>query len=269
VGLTNEDGSAIEIELPPELHKPLSLTLKAHEAMDLAWDQLAQLAAETPGAAEVACAPGCAACCSYLVDTVSSEGTLIAASIENSPPAYKAIILSRLQDWEYEFERWSRSHPMPQRSDGQEHAHDLWRGRWQARRIACPFLNLDDNTCSIYADRPATCRGHHACYAPPDLAGEIPLQPPEGCFTSWEAIEKGELTPIWQLNSELCTIFSQVMVKTLDSQNVEWTLYFLPQMVLREGRKHFGWPPNTHMRRNKPPRITQARKEPPDGQLQP
>jgi Fe-S-cluster containining protein len=257
---------AEEIRLPPDLQRPIAITLQAHEAMQRAYDDLLAEAAARDDTAEVACRAGCAACCVYLVDCISSEGQLIAASIENGDPNYKAAVMARLLDWEHEFHRWLRTHPMPQRSeddDALNDEHDLWRGFWQARRIACPFLDLDTNCCSIYQDRPSVCVGHHACYPPSGVVNDIPTPPPEGCFTKWEDVNAGHLTPIWQLNAELCTTFSQVLAKSLEARGIQWTLYFLPLMVLREGRRHFGWPPvNPNARRAKPPRVTTARKEP-------
>ena len=245
--------------IPPELRRDASLTLKAHAVMDQAWDLLMQVNAESENPAQVACGPGCAACCSYLVDTISTEAELIAASMELGDPAYKAAALERLLDWEYEFMRWLQRHPVP---DGgiKNHAHDLWRGSWQIRRIACPFLDMDSFRCTIYADRPATCRGHHACYIPPEMAGNV-SQPPDGCFTSVEDIASGKLTPIWMLNAHVGETFSKILVDTLEAKGVDYSGHLLPLMVLNVGRAVWGWPrPNPRKKRNKPPRITVARK---------
>jgi len=247
--------------IPPELLRQARLTMQAHQAMDEAWRLLMEMNAKQEQPGQVACGVGCAACCSYLVDTISSEGALIAASVEYGEPGYKAIVMERLLDWEYEFMHWLLRHPIP--SEGRkDHLHDLWRGAWQTRRIACPFLDLDDNTCSIYADRPATCRGHHACYAPPQLRGEM-AEPPEGCFTSEEDLKRGQLTPIWQLNNEVCQTFSGLLADALQARDIAFSSHLLPIMVLWAGRSWFGWPaPDPRKRRSKPPRITVARKEP-------
>jgi Fe-S-cluster containining protein len=187
---------------------------------------------------------------------------LIAASIEKSPD-YKPLILERLLDWEWEFHHWMQTHPMPVKEISTpitDDPHNLWRGMWQARRIACPFLDLETNFCSIYDDRPATCRGHHACY-PPDGTTDI-AAPPEGCFTKIEDVRAGHMTPIWQLNNELCEIFAQVLAKALEASQIEWTGHLLPIMVLTVGRSRFNWPlPNWNKRRAKPPRVQVARKE--------
>jgi Fe-S-cluster containining protein len=37
--------------------------------------------------------------------------------------------------------------------------YDRKEGDWQNRRQPCQFLNLPDNTCTIYAVRPADCSG--------------------------------------------------------------------------------------------------------------
>jgi hypothetical protein len=138
--------------------------------MDQAWNVLAETNAAMPHPGRVACASGCAACCSYLVDTISTEALVIAASVDRSDPAYRDAVLKRLLDWEYEFHRWLLRHPMPPQSKDRaaDMRHDLWRGEWQAQD-RLPVSDLGNYQCSIYADRPATCRGHHACYPPPGV----------------------------------------------------------------------------------------------------
>jgi Fe-S-cluster containining protein len=254
--------------LPPELRRMVKLTIQAHEAMDEAWEALKRVASATEQGREavdsVACAAGCAACCSYMVDSVTSEAMLIASGVEASDPVYKEAVMERLLDWEYEFMHWRLKHPMPPREDGgHDLEHDLWRGAWQARRIACPFLDLGDNTCSIYADRPSTCRGHHACY-PTQKAidakdGKVGV-PPEGCFTKWEDVQSGQLTPIWMLNAEVNNTFSRMLHEVMDHYGLQHDVHLLPVMVLNIGRTVFGWPkPNPRKKRKTPPRITHAR----------
>jgi len=247
--------------IPPALRREAALVIKAHDAMDQAWQLLMEANAESAQPGEVACAAGCAACCSYLVDAISSEAVLIAVCIERGDPNYKRAVTERLLDWEHEFMRWLQRHPIPH--EGQkDHEHDLWRGAWQVRRLACPFLDMDDYTCSIYADRPATCRGHHACYVPPEVLAERPVsQPPDGCFTSVEDIKNGVLTPIWMINAHVGEMFSKMLADTLDAARVEYSGHLLPLMVLNVGRAAYGWPkPNPRKNRRKPPRITVARK---------
>jgi len=248
--------------IPPELLRQARVTLRAHEAMDEAWRLIEEVNARQEHPGQVACASGCAACCSYLVDTISSEGAVIATGIEYGDPGYKAVVMERLLDWEYEFMHWMLRHPIP--NEGRkDHEHDLWRGQWQIRRIACPFLDLDSNMCSIYADRPATCRGHHACYPPPQVADHVSM-PPEGCFTKIEDLQRGELTPIWQLNDTVTQTFSKLLADSLHARDIAFSSHLLPIMVLWAGRSWFGWPaPDSRKRRAKPPRITVARKEPP------
>ena len=246
--------------ISPEVARDIALTIHAHAAMDQAWQMLLEVNAQSDRRATVVCGAGCAACCSYLVDAVSTECALIATSIEFGDPTYKATILERLLDWEHEFMRWLQRHPVPDNGE-KTVAHDLWRGTWQIRRIACPFLDLDNYQCSIYADRPAMCRGHHACLPPPEVADQVVAAPPEGCFTSVDDIRSGKLTPIWMLNSELGQVFEKMLLDTLDAYGVTYSGHLLPLMVLSIGRAAHGWPqPNPRKYRNKPPRITVARK---------
>jgi Fe-S-cluster containining protein len=248
-----------------EMQRIARTVLQAHNAMDQAWEMLKQINAESEHPGVVACAAGCGSCCSYLVDAVSSECAVIAASIEYGDPSYKAAVMVRLMDWESEFARWTRSHPIPN-GGVKDHEHDMWRAGWQVRRIACPFLDLSNNCCTIYEDRPATCRGHHACYPPPELRGTV-SEPPEGCFTKIEDVREGHMTPIWTLNSTLCQNFAQMLVDSLNARHIEWISHLLPILVLHEGRNRFGWPnPNPHQRRAMPPKIRVARREPGDGE---
>jgi hypothetical protein len=106
---------------------------RAHLLHQLVDAEMAKLPAEL----EVTCARGCGACCHLEVQISASEAQLLAERVAAGHPIDRA----RLR------EQASR----PDRSDA-----------WQAGVVAanrCVFLDGGDG-CSIYHERPATCRKH-------------------------------------------------------------------------------------------------------------
>jgi Fe-S-cluster containining protein len=228
-------------------------------AMDREWRELLDLNSQLPvidgrPKVDVACAKGCAACCTYVVDALEAEAITIATAIEaQAGPRLKAEVLGRLLAWEHEFSLWLKSNPRPEpvlvkgKRNGQptfedNPKHKAWRTRWQIKRKACPFLNLDDYSCGIYEVRPTTCRAHHAAYLPPDAPPHV-RQPPDGCFSTPEDITRRTFTTIWQINNQIGEIWSFNLAKTLGQRGLPWEPgLVLPMAVLKAGRQRFGWP---------------------------
>jgi Fe-S-cluster containining protein len=214
-----------------------------HDEMDRQWQHLLERNRERPiteglPMVEVMCRQGCAACCTQLPDASYAEGALIAWQIESTGGSDKEEAIARLLSWEAEFARWMRTNPLVDPvANYQEHL--LWRSRWHARRIACPFLEMADHSCAIYPDRPTVCRAHHA--ARPPAGTDVP-NPPEACFPDPAMLERGELRSVWQLNHRLSEQFSEFEYETFQKEGVSWATFILPITVLAEGRRRFGWP---------------------------
>lgn len=86
------------------------------------------------------CKPGCAFCCSAKVEASDAEALHIARVIRDLPAARQEELLEALR------------HQSAERSKADD-----------SERIPCSFL--ENEHCSIYADRPATCRKAHSLSA--------------------------------------------------------------------------------------------------------
>jgi Fe-S-cluster containining protein len=235
------------------------VVLACYDQFDREWRHLLDLNMMLPVTQgrppiKVVCRTGCAACCTYLVDTLEGEAIMLAIAIEQADPESKHEALRRLLQWEHEYNRWLRGNPMPppvfiRGIEGNKvdvelnAAHSAWRARWQVKRKACPFLNMEDHSCGVYELRPATCRGHHAAEPPADHPAEV-REPPEGCFTTAEDLNSNRVTaPIWMLNNQLGEQWSVKLGQALMQRHLPWTPgQILPIAVLEAGRERFHWP---------------------------
>jgi Fe-S-cluster containining protein len=210
-----------------------------HAEMDRQWQLLLDQNAQRTEPIEVACRLGCAACCTQLPDASYSEGGQIADAIEHAPAPLRAEALDRLFAWEAEYLRWVGDDHMPLPSEDWK-AHLFWRSRWHLRRIACPFLNIEDHTCGVYPMRPSPCRAHHAARSP----DTDELQPPERCFPD-AALAQGFLPSIGQLTRvNLSGVYSQHLQDALEAEGIEYRVFILPLVVMELGRAHYGWAPD-------------------------
>jgi Fe-S-cluster containining protein len=115
---------------------------------------MAEQAVEKQGQ-KISCRKGCAACCRWLVPISEVEARRIRELVESLPEARRSQVLARfaealrrldqagLLDKLRTCEQWTDS-------DKKIEVQYFLQG------IACPFL--EDESCSIYLDRPVTCR---------------------------------------------------------------------------------------------------------------
>ena len=137
--------------VPPAQLLPLYRGLAEH---------LTSLAIEAAKAAghEVSCRKGCAACCRHLIPVSALEARELVKWVERLPEPRRSVVRQRFADARRRLE--SEAPDLLQRllrvedcsrEDAVALGHDYFR-----LRIACPFL--EDESCSIYADRPVDCR---------------------------------------------------------------------------------------------------------------
>jgi Fe-S-cluster containining protein len=120
----------------------------------------------------VSCRKGCAACCRYLVRISVAEALRIREVVAGLPEDHRERVLSRsaeireaagLAGLTVDLERGLVVH----RDDPGEAARmEGLARRYLALDLPCPFL--DEGACSIYSDRPASCR-QHCVSTPADL----------------------------------------------------------------------------------------------------
>jgi Fe-S-cluster containining protein len=104
----------------------------------------------------VSCKKGCGACCRQLVPISPVEAREIGRVIERMAPARREVILERFAAARRRLAEEHLLEPLSQPDHfSHEHMRSLGREYFQLG-IACPFL--EEESCSIYHDRPITCR---------------------------------------------------------------------------------------------------------------
>lgn len=164
----------IELDLPD---RPVRLDelLPALRAMD---DRVidATVAHAEAGGERVSCAKGCSACCrAQPVPVTPPEAHALARLVERLPEPRRATVraafaanVSRLREAGL-YEAYMQRDPNLTRDEARAIAR-----RYIALKLICPFLA--DDACSIYAERPFTCRQYlvtspaQLCDAPLDKA---------------------------------------------------------------------------------------------------
>jgi len=119
----------------------------------------------------VSCKAGCGACCRYIVPISRTEARQLRALVDAMPEPRRSEVRARFADAVARLEasgmladvRAFDALPV-------EHFRTV-HPRYLALRIPCPFL--EDESCSIHAQRPLICR-EYLVTSPPELCGEIP-----------------------------------------------------------------------------------------------
>ncbi|MCW5738095.1 MAG: YkgJ family cysteine cluster protein [Enhydrobacter sp.] len=114
---------------------------------------LQRLVNEVVGAAEagreISCRKGCGACCRQLVPISRTEGEALLALVEAMPKARRKAVRARFAAAEAAIARAGLAE-RGRRSDRELSI------AYFALRVPCPFL--EEESCSIHADRPLVCR---------------------------------------------------------------------------------------------------------------
>jgi Fe-S-cluster containining protein len=133
-------------------------------------DQLTTMALEKERAAgrSVSCRAGCGACCRQLVAISLVEAQGLAELVDRLPPERQALVRDRFTEAVQKLEQvglLDAADPHGQRNlrandlgNIEASVHDVG-VRYFAQNIACPFL--EDESCSIYEERPSVCREYH------------------------------------------------------------------------------------------------------------
>ncbi len=114
----------------------------------------------------VTCRAGCAACCRQYVPVSDVEARALASLVEAMPEPRRATIEARFAEARRRLDEADATEPMlaTPRPVGEEALRLL--NVYHRLDVACPFL--EDEACSIYADRPLICREYVAT-SHPDL----------------------------------------------------------------------------------------------------
>lgn len=128
------------------------------------------------GGARVSCAKGCSACCRRQpVPVTPAEARALASRVKGLPPARRLHVEQRFADATAHlrsaglFDLFMRETPLDSPAQARTAAT-----AYMALGLACPFL--EDEACSIHAQRPFVCR-QYLVSSPPALCAD-PLQQP-------------------------------------------------------------------------------------------
>src|SRR2546423_12084461 len=114
------------------------------------------VAKEKKAGRTVSCQKGCGACCRQLVPISAIEAREVAKVVERMPPKRKEMILRRFAEAREKLADAEMLDPLLHPDHyGDDQMRALGREYFNLG-IPCPFL--EDESCSIYLDRPITCR---------------------------------------------------------------------------------------------------------------
>ncbi len=142
---------SLQIQVPAGPVNPTRLLPLVHSLTDLAVDTTVQALSDP-----VSCAAGCGACCRQLVPVSGTEARAIHALVHAMPPSRRDTVLARFQDGIERLRQAGLLEPLR----GFEHLPAAQRNAtglaYFRARLPCPFL--EDEMCSVHAERPVICR---------------------------------------------------------------------------------------------------------------
>ncbi|WP_439477398.1 YkgJ family cysteine cluster protein [Brevundimonas sp.] len=115
---------------------------------------------------EISCRAGCGACCRQLVPVAPAEARALARLVEAMPEARREQVRRRFDAALDVLEPLG----LMQRLERSSGDRQLIAREYFEAGVACPFL--EDEACSIHADRPLVCR-EYLVTSPPDLCAAL------------------------------------------------------------------------------------------------
>jgi Fe-S-cluster containining protein len=116
---------------------------------------MAQQAVEKKGE-KISCKKGCAACCRTMVPISEVEARHLHELVECLPEAQRSQILARFAEALHRLDHAGLLEKLRTREQWTDAEYKYIEVQYFAQAIACPFL--EEESCSIYADRPVNCR---------------------------------------------------------------------------------------------------------------
>ncbi|HVK07335.1 MAG TPA: YkgJ family cysteine cluster protein [Gemmataceae bacterium] len=169
----------------------------------------------------ISCAKGCGACCTYLVAISEVEARRIRAVIDALPGSRRAEIRARFAAAHARLEKAGLLRRLRKADRWTEDEYETLVGAYHAVGIPCPFL--EDGSCSIYEERPITCREY------------LVTSPPEHCADPTSTSVRRLKLPLKVFNA-----VARWQVKPLKHMNERW----VPLIVAPEwAAKHPNDPP--------------------------
>lgn len=117
--------------------------------------RMAEQALEKQGE-KISCRKGCAACCRSMVPISQVEARRVRELVESLPEAQRSQIKARFAEALGRLEQAGLLDKLRNREQWTDAENRKVQPQYFLQGIACPFL--EDESCSIYRDRPASCR---------------------------------------------------------------------------------------------------------------
>ena len=105
---------------------------------------------------KISCTKGCGACCRNLVAISEVEARRLRAVVDALPEPRRATVLARFRDARARLERAGLLAALEATERMTDAEYRTLVGSYFREGIPCPFL--EDEACSIYEERPITCR---------------------------------------------------------------------------------------------------------------
>ena len=124
------------------------------------------------GGQPISCRAGCGACCRQPVPLSDVEAEALLGVIDRLPPERRAVVRQRLEEAGAKLQAAGLAAALRRMGESGEDSPDVRTLADQYFRlgIACPFL--EDEACSIYAERPIPCRAY-VVTSPAALCGDV------------------------------------------------------------------------------------------------
>jgi Fe-S-cluster containining protein len=116
---------------------------------------MAEKAVEKQGQ-KITCKKGCGACCRSLVPISAAEARSLRELVEKLPEPRRSHVLARFAEAVGRLDQAGLLEKLRARERWTNSERKRIETDYFLHKIACPFL--EDEACSIYAERPATCR---------------------------------------------------------------------------------------------------------------
>jgi Fe-S-cluster containining protein len=144
----------LEMTLPTAPTRPMKL-LPLFQSLA---DSIVGIGVENAEAAglRVSCRAGCGACCRQLVPISKTEAHRLREVVDEMPEARRAEILSRFGAAHEKLQAAGLMERLEARGFATKQEAAAFGLEYFAQGIACPFLEAE--SCSIYPDRPVSCR---------------------------------------------------------------------------------------------------------------
>lgn len=105
---------------------------------------------------KVTCKKGCAACCRSMIPISQIEARRLRELVNNLPEPRRSQVLARFADALSRLDQAGLLHKLRTREYWTDPEYKKIQVKYFLQGIACPFL--EDESCSIYGDRPTACR---------------------------------------------------------------------------------------------------------------